>query len=76
MTQQERIDTLIARMREVAADHGTSVRCPECGAGAGKFCRVAMRDTPEAEYRAIVLHPKRIDAATAQTVARYETKEV
>lgn len=56
------IEALLERMRARADEHGLSVRCPDCGAGAGKWC---LRDMSVPHTRAdqIVRHPNRVALA-------------
>ena len=56
---QDRINGLIEGMKERAADHGLSVRCPVCNAGIGKWCRVDTTDPTSA----IVKHKPRVAEA-------------
>lgn len=54
------INSLIEQMKARAAAHGLSVRCPECNAGIGKWCRIDMAD----QSSAIVKHEARVALAS------------
>ena len=51
---------LVRQIQSRAEAYGLSVRCPECNAGIGKWCRVDMTS----DSSAIVRHEARVAAAT------------
>lgn len=56
MTTEE----LIASIQARNATYGTSVRCPICNAGRGRFCRVDMSDTAKGMSSRVIRHDERV----------------
>jgi hypothetical protein len=65
------IETLIDQMKAKAEARGLSVRCPDCGAGAGKWCLEDM-SVPHRTADQIVTHPNRV--ALAQSMKGFDAR--